>query len=159
MRHHLHPVGPDFAESAPLRLVFAGEVCAAPAAVFHALADDTSGWAEWFGAVARARTLQDGAAREIRLRGGGRFEELIVTREPAERFAYRVTTTNVPGIRALLEEWRLTPTGSGTHVQWTIAADGTALLTAALRLARRGLGREFHRAAKALDRRLATADA
>ncbi len=159
MARRLRPVEPGFAESAPVRLVFAREISAAPDAVFHALAEDTAGWSEWFGAVTRARSVQDGAAREIHLRGGARFLEAIVAREPAERYAYRVDETNVPGVRALVEEWRLTAAGGGTRIQWTISADGSALFKAVMRLAAPGLGREFRRAAGALDKRLAAADA
>jgi polyketide cyclase/dehydrase/lipid transport protein len=159
MARTLKPVGSGFTASAPLRLVFAGEVRAAPGAVFHALTDDISCWAEWFGVVTLARPLQDGAVHEIRLRGGARFRALVVAREPAERYAYRVTETNVPGVHAMLEEWRLAAAGEGTRIQWTIAADGTRLFGVAIRLARAGLGREFRRAIAALDRRLAAGKA
>ncbi|MBC7269071.1 MAG: SRPBCC family protein, partial [Streptomyces sp.] len=68
---------------------------------------------------------------------------------------YRVDVTNAPGVRALVEEWRLTPVGTGTRVQWTFAADGPAPFRVVLRLARAGLGRAFRDAVTALDRRLA----
>lgn len=93
--------------------------------------------------------------REVRLRGGTRFEETVMAAEPAARYAYRVDVTNAPGLRALLEEWRLTPTAEGTRVQWTFAAAGGAPLRLALRLGRPGFGRAFRDAVTALDRRLA----
>lgn len=65
-------------------------------------------------------------------------------------------TVNAPGIRALVEEWRLTPTGTGTRVRWTFAADGPAPLRTALKLARPGLGQAFRDATTALDKRLST---
>ena len=72
-----------------------------------------------------------------------------------EVYAYRVDVTNAPGLRALVEEWRLTAAGTGTRVQWTFAAGGTPPLRLALRLARAGLGLAFRDAVTTLDRRLA----
>jgi uncharacterized protein YndB with AHSA1/START domain len=159
MARRLRPVGRDFIETAPVRLVFAREVTAPPEAVFAALAEDVSGWSEWFSAVTLARPSADGTGREVRLRGGTRFEETVLLSEAPEVYAYRVDVTNVPGIRALAEEWRLTPTGKGTLIQWTFATDGSAILRAALTVGRGGLGRAFRGAVAALDRRLAPAPA
>ncbi|HET9380628.1 MAG TPA: SRPBCC family protein [Streptomyces sp.] len=155
MAHRLRPVGPDFVRTAPVRIVFARGVAAPPAAVFRALAEDVVGWAEWFSAVTTARPVRDGAGREVRLRGGARFLETVLVAEAPDVYAYRVDVTNVPGARALAEEWRLVPIGAGTRVRWTLAADGTAAFRGALHLARPGLGRAFRAAATALDRRLA----
>ncbi|MEW2163641.1 SRPBCC family protein [Streptomyces sp. NPDC007084] len=159
MAHRLRPVGPDFAETAPVRLVFAREVAAPPEAVFRALAEDVSGWSDWFSAVTLARPTGDGTGREVRLRGGTRFAETVLAAEAPRLYAYRADVTNAPGMRALVEEWRLTPAGGGTRVQWTFAADGTALFRGGLTLARPGLGRAFRNAVTALDRRLASAPA
>lgn len=103
MARRLRPVGLDFVETAPLRLVFAREVAASPEAVFHALAEDVSGWSEWFSAVTLARPTQDGAGREVRLRGGTRFEETVLAARAPEVYAYRVDVTNAPRARALVE--------------------------------------------------------
>ncbi|WP_043666735.1 SRPBCC family protein [Streptomyces xylophagus] len=154
MAHRLRPVGLDFVDTAPVRLIFAQEMSAAPDAVFHALNDDVPGWAEWFSAVTRARALDDGAGRDIRLKGGGHFVETVIAAKEAEVYAYRVDITNAPGARALAEEWRLVPAGGGTRVQWTFAADGSALFRGVVRLARPGLGRAFKGAVTELDRRL-----
>lgn len=145
-----------FAETAPVRLVFAREISASPDAVFHALAEDVPGWAEWFSAVAHAEPIEDAkVGRRIRLRGGIRFEESVLAADPAEVYAYRVDATNAPGLRALVEEWRLAPAGTGTRVRWTFAADGPAPLRMMLKAARPGLGRSFRDAVTSLDRRLA----
>ncbi|WP_031483983.1 SRPBCC family protein [Streptomyces bicolor] len=157
MAHLLREVGLDFVERAPVRLVFAREISAPPEPVFRALAEDVPGWPEWFSAVALARPLDDGARREVRLRGGTRFEETILAAKSPEVYAYRVDVTNAPGARAIVEEWRLAPAGTGTRVQWTFAVDGTAPFRFAFSLARPGLGRTFQGAVTALDRRLASA--
>ncbi|WP_328316064.1 SRPBCC family protein [Streptomyces sp. NBC_00388] len=157
MAHRLRPVGLDFAETAPLRLVFAAGVSASPDALYRALAEDVAGWPAWFTAVTMARATEGG--REVRLRGGTRFRETVLAADPAARYAYRVDETNAPGLRALLEEWRLTATDSGTRVQWTFTADGPAPLLAGLRFARPGLGRAFRDATRKLDGRITRAAA
>jgi uncharacterized protein YndB with AHSA1/START domain len=159
MARRLRPVGLEFADSAPLRLVFAREVAAPPDAVYRALADDMTGWPEWFTAVTLCRPTDGGKGRMVRLKGGTRFRETIVAADEAERYAYRVDETNAPGLRALLEEWRLTPAGAGTRVQWTFAADGPVPLRFALKVGRAGMGRAFRDAVTALDRRLAATNA
>lgn len=126
MPRRLRSVELEFVESAPLRLVFAAEVSAAPEEVYRALADDVPGWPDWFTAVTAARPTEDGAGREVRLKGGFVIHETIMAAEPGERYAYRADLTSAPGMRALLEEWRLTPAGTGTRVRWTFAADGSA---------------------------------
>lgn len=153
MARRLRPVELDFVETAPLRLVFAAEAAASPDALYRALAVETETWPEWFAAVTHSRATDGG--REVRLKGGTRFEETVMAAEPSARYAYRVDVTNAPGPHALLEEWRLTPTAGGTRVQWTFAAAGGAPFRFALRMGKPGLGRAFRDAVTALDRRLA----
>ncbi|MEU9302497.1 SRPBCC family protein [Streptomyces sp. NPDC048269] len=150
----LRPVGLDFIDDAPVRLVFAAQTAAAPEAVYAALAEEVDGWPRWFRAVTLARPTHGGAGREIKLMGGVRFQETIMAADPEQRYAYRVDETNARGVRALLEEWRLTPAGSGTHVRWTFAADGPAAFRLALAAARPGLGHSFRTAVRTLDGRL-----
>ncbi|MFF9405349.1 SRPBCC family protein [Streptomyces anandii] len=152
MARRLRPVGTDFVGTAPVRLVFAREIRAAPERVYRALAEDVPGWSAWFSAVTSARPTELG--REVRLRGGTRFEETVLVAKEPEVYAYRVDATNAPGLRALAEEWRLTPAGGGTRVQWTFAVDGTAALRLLLTVGRAGLGRAFRDAVTSLDRRL-----
>ncbi|WP_055563029.1 SRPBCC family protein [Streptomyces atriruber] len=154
MARRLSPVGLDFIQSAPVRLVFSREVGAPPDAVYRALADDVTGWPQWFSAVTLCRPTGGGAGREVRLKGGTRFQESILAAEGPERYAYRIDETNTPGLRALVEEWRLSPAGTGTRVQWTFAVDGPAPLRVALKLGRAGLGRAFRDAVTALDKRI-----
>ncbi|MDI3389029.1 SRPBCC family protein [Streptomyces sp. B-S-A8] len=155
MARQLSPVGLEFIDTAPVRLVFARQLSAPPAAVYRGLAEDVTGWPAWFRAVTLCRPTAGGAGREVRLVGGGRFQETILATDPVERYAYRVDTANAPGLRALAEEWLLTPAGNGTRVQWSFAADGTAVLRALLKAARPGLGRSFQDAASRLDKRIA----
>ncbi|MEU3252551.1 SRPBCC family protein [Streptomyces sp. NPDC006997] len=150
----LRPVGLDFVAHAPVRLVFAQEVAAEPGAVYRVLAEDVAGWPDWFPGVRSARVVDDGAGRDVRLVGGTRFRERVLAAKAPEVYAYRVDVTNLPGVRALVEEWRLTPVGGGagrTRVRWTFTADGPAPFRGVLRLARGGLGRAFRDAVRALE--------
>jgi uncharacterized protein YndB with AHSA1/START domain len=156
MAHRLRPEGLGFVASAPVRLVFAREISTPPERVFRALAEDVPGWAVWFPAVTSARPVDGGEGREVRLRGGVRMRETVLVAKEPEVYAYRVDVTNAPGVRALVEEWRLAPAGAGARVQWTFAADGTAAFRGFLRLARSGMGRTFRDAVTLLDRRLTT---
>ncbi|MEV7544728.1 SRPBCC family protein [Streptomyces sp. NPDC089915] len=161
MTRRLRPVGLDFLEQAPTRLVFTARAASPPEALYRALAEDVTGWPAWFGAVSLARPTGGGGGREVRLRGGVRFQETVMAAEASRRYAYRVDSTNAPGLRALLEEWRLVPApgphSPGTVVRWTFAADGPAPLRLALAAARPGLGLSFRTAVRALDARLAAA--
>ncbi|MEU9941991.1 SRPBCC family protein [Streptomyces lavendulae] len=136
MTRRLRPVGLGFAEDAPTRLVFTARASAAPDAVYRALAEEVTGWPSWFRAVTLARPTRGGGGREVRLMGGVRFQETVMAADPGLRYAYRVDETNVPGVRALLEEWLLTPadhspgTAPGTTTTTgTPPAPGTATTT------------------------------
>ncbi|MEV0778919.1 SRPBCC family protein [Streptomyces sp. NPDC050433] len=153
----LRPVEIEFAQSAPVRLVFTGEMSASPTAVYRALAEETEAWPQWFTAVSAARATPGG--REVRLRVGGLFTETVLLAEPDARYAYRVDTSSAPGPRALLEEWRLSPTDTGTHVSWTFAADGSRPFLLFLRSSRPGMGRTFTVSMRRLERRLTASSA
>ncbi|MCX5383907.1 SRPBCC family protein [Streptomyces sp. NBC_00083] len=155
MARRLSSVELDFAESAKVRLVFTARLSARPDAVFRALADEVAATPVWFSPVVAARHLDGGAGREVRLRGGVFFRETIMAREAGARYAYRIDETNVPGVTAMLEDWRLVASGSGTAVRWTMASEGPALFRLAMRGAGPGVGRSFKNAMRNLNRVLA----
>ncbi|MFC8508759.1 SRPBCC family protein [Streptomyces sp. NPDC057411] len=157
MAHRLRPVELDFAEHAPLRLVFTTAVAAPPAAVYRSLAVELASTPAWFTAVTSATPVDGGAGRTVRLRGGVEFRETILATDPAARYAYRVDETNVPGVSALLEEWVLSPAAGGTRVRWTMAVDGNGPCRMVMRLARPGVGKSFRDAMRNLERRLTPA--
>ncbi|CAM5745930.1 hypothetical protein [Streptomyces afghaniensis 772] [Streptomyces afghaniensis] len=153
MAHRLRPVGLDFVGTAPVRHVSVREISAPVEAVYRAL-EDVPGWADWFPQVTAARPIDDGKGRDIRLMGGVRFRESVIAAQEPEVYAYRVNVTNVPGVRAIAEEWRLAPAGTGTRVQWTFATDGTAAYRLAMKPVRAAQAKAFRDAVTALDRRL-----
>lgn len=157
MARRLSPVGLDFLEVAPVRLVFAREISATPAEAYHAIAEEVESLPTWFRSVKRATPHDEGARRTVQLTGGIRFEETILAKEPDEVYAYRVDETNAPGVRHLVEEWRITPAGTGSRVQWTFAVDGGAPLRAFFKIASPGLGTAFRGAVSSLDKQLTKA--
>ncbi|MCI3934908.1 SRPBCC family protein [Streptomyces sp. AN091965] len=154
MPRRLRPVGLDFLVTAPVRHVFTGEVSAPPETVFQALAVDVAQWPAWFTSVTRARPTRDGAGRAVHLQGGFRLLETILAADAPTRYVYRVDVSNAPGVRALVEEWHLTPTATGTRVRWTFAVEPRGLMRFLFRHGRRGLGKTFDASVRNLDRRL-----
>lgn len=157
MPRRLRPVELDFVESAPVRLAFTADLAAAPPAVYRALAEEVESTPDWFAAVLSATPTDGGAGRTVRLRGGVRFQETIMAAEPGARYAYRIDETNAPAVTAMLEDWVLSPAGTGTRVRWTMAVDGPAACRLVMRLARPGVGKSFRDAMRGLDRRLTPA--
>ncbi|WP_086563112.1 SRPBCC family protein [Streptomyces africanus] len=153
MAHRLRPVGLDFIAIAPVRHVSELVISAPVEAVYRAL-EDVPGWVEWFPQVTAARPVDGGKGRDIRLVGGLRFRESIIAAEAPEVYAYRVDVSSVPGMRAIAEEWRLAPAGTGTRVRWTFATDGTAAYRLAMKPVRAAQVKAFRDAVTALDRRL-----
>ncbi|MEV4432695.1 SRPBCC family protein [Streptomyces sp. NPDC049555] len=155
----LRPVGADFADTAPVRLSFAARMAAAPEEVYRALADEVEAWPRWFRVVTLARPVEregrDG--HEVHLMGTIRFLATVMVAVPQRRYAYRIDGTNVPGLHAMLEDWRLSPVGGGTILQWRIGVDGPLPGLLAVQLARPLLHRAFRDAVRALDRRLSAA--
>jgi uncharacterized protein YndB with AHSA1/START domain len=154
MAHRLRPVGLDFVGTAPVRHVSERDISAPVEAVYRAL-EDVPGWVDWFPQVTAARPIDGGKGRDIRLLGGVRFRESVIAAEEPEVYAYRVDVTNVPGVRAIAEEWRLAPAGTGTRVRWTFATDGTAAYRLAMKPVRAAQAKAFRDAVTTLDRRLA----
>ncbi|MFI9723589.1 SRPBCC family protein [Streptomyces sp. NPDC052396] len=147
----------DFARTARLRMTFTALLAAGPEAVYQALAEEVTAWPHWFRAVTLARPAETAGrrGRVIGLAGGARFRETIMAAEPARRYTYRIDETNVPAVRGMLEDWRLSPTGAGTVLHWTVALDAPLPVRWLLRLARPAFWRAFRAAAASLDVRLA----
>lgn len=158
MARRLRSVELEFADSAPLRLSFTREMAASPEAVYASLAEEVTDWPRWFGAVVSAEPTEGGRGRHVRLKGGVRFEETVMAATAVERYAYRIDTTNAPAVTAMLEDWRLSPSGTGgTVVRWTMAVDAPAPVRALMKLGRGAMGKSFRDSVRSLDRRLSAA--
>lgn len=159
----LRPVDVDFLQSAPLRLVSAATLRAAPDAVFHALVEGAAAMPEWFGAVrgveygAGASPVGVGTPRRVRLVGRSAFHETVLAVDAPSRFAYRIDRTTVPGLSAMAEEWTVLATDAGTRVAWTVALDGPAVTRWGVRGLGPGMRVVTRRALGRLDARLGSA--
>ena len=128
MPRTLRAVDLDFTRTATHRVTVSEVLPAAPDAVFAALAEDPAGWGAWFpGFTDAGRYLTPGphgvgSQREVFARGS-RFLETILVWEPGRRWSFRVDEAGLPAIRALAEDFRLTPEGSGTRVDYTMAQE------------------------------------
>ncbi|MFD9075810.1 SRPBCC family protein [Streptomyces lasiicapitis] len=158
MARRLRPEGLEFITTAPVRHVLARDVSAPVKTVYEALAYDVGNWPSWFSSIVYARSIDEGRGRLVRFQGRFWFRESILAADAPTAYAYRIDRTNFPGLRALVEEWRLTPlgtdAGAGTRVQWTFAADAVAPMRFLLRRGQRGLNQTFDTAVANLDRQL-----
>jgi uncharacterized protein YndB with AHSA1/START domain len=149
----------DFLDTAPLQLRFANTLHAAPEMVFDAIARDVASLPRWYGAVAAAEyggagPFGVGTKRRVKLVGGVAFHEEILAWDTADRYAYRVERTTLPGIRAMAEAWTVVGTPAGTRVAWTMAVDAAGPMAAVLRASGPGIAVATRRALGRLDRML-----
>lgn len=112
-------------------------------------------WPDWFVPVVKVVPTRDGY--QVHLRGGGQFWETVLAADPDERYAVRMDRTNILGMTALMEEWRMSPTATGTRLRWTIATDGNPVYRAAVRMSLPGFARTFRTSMRLLDRKLLAA--
>jgi uncharacterized protein YndB with AHSA1/START domain len=102
---------PDWVARAPVTVRRTVELAAPPADVFALLAD-LPGWSRWFGTMKRVRI--DGAASGVgALRTvwepGTRVQERFLVWEPGERMTFALTSSSVPGLTSMVEDWALYP--------------------------------------------------
>ncbi len=130
------PVDLTFLDSAPLRLQVSHHLRASPERVFAALAPPAS-WLEWFPLMRAAEWLPGpvecvGARRRVRLTVFGGFDEVFLAWEvPAGgnpgRYTFAMTASTSPLASAMAEDYRVLADGSGTRIDWTLAATLTPL--------------------------------
>ncbi|MGH2785120.1 MAG: SRPBCC family protein [Actinomycetota bacterium] len=159
MPFRLRAESPDFLSSAPRRWAFQGRVAASQEAVFDAIAADPSTWS-WFPGFSTGRYEGPGphgvgSIREIRV-GPTVYRETIMAYDRPHRWIYRVDSTTVPLAHALMEEWTVEPSGTGSTVRWTFAVDPRAMFRAMGPLTPMVLGRVFRKAMRNLEAELRT---
>ena len=105
----------DWIARAPIRTEVSFDLPAAPDAVFSVLSDDVS-WPLWFVGVRRVRLQDDhggaGALRTVWYRGA-RVDELVLLYEEPCRIVFAGVSSNVPGLKSVVSDWRVLPLGAG----------------------------------------------
>jgi Polyketide cyclase / dehydrase and lipid transport len=142
-----------FLTRAPLRQVRRRRVALRADRVFEVLAERPQGWPAWF-SLARACRYEGappygvGTIRVLSLRGGIRARERLLAWDDDQRLAYRVEDVNVPGLRAFMEDWTVTPVAEDrSDVRWTLAVDCAQPVGLLLRV-RRPLDHAFREATR-----------
>ena len=119
----VHPVDLSFAERAPYACIHDADIAAEPAAVFDTLAD-LDNWPQRFGAATSGEWITSaphgiGAVRAVQV-GALYLVECFVAWEAGTRFSFTVIEANLPFARAMLEDWRISPTRRGSRVTYAI---------------------------------------
>ena len=116
----------SFVDRAPLVVRAETSVPASPEAVWPALAD-AAAWPSWFTGMKDAHYTSPephgvGSTRCVHVLSL-EADETILAFDVGKRFAFRVDSTNLPLLRALVEIITLEPVGSGTRVVYRQAIE------------------------------------
>ena len=117
----------DWIDHAPVQIEREMLLSASPEQVFAILADHER-WPAWFKGMRRVRV--DGAASgEGALRtvwvGASRVQERFSRWDEHRGLTLSVIRSNLPGLRALVEDWSLEPDGDGTRLTLRIGVEAT----------------------------------
>lgn len=153
----LDPVDLDFFAVAPFRVFETLHLRASPDRVFAAFADAQM-WTRWWPLMHDARWTKGsgglGDERLVSLRLLGRFAERFIAWQPGARFAFAMIGTTSLLVTRMGEDYRLSAEGSGTRLEWTMAAQPSALGRVSTPMIRLITRRMIRRGIPALDRLL-----
>ena len=124
MWFRVRPADVTFAATAKKQLTYDVAVAGSGAAAFRAVTEPEA-LMRWMTGVKSAKWLTSaphgvGSVREVHVPGIAVHEKVLVW-EPGERFVFCVVRANVPLLKRMVEDFRMTRMESGTRVQWTVA--------------------------------------
>lgn len=139
----------SFLDRAKIKEVNFVEIDATPEQIFTVLKDPDS-WPSWFKAIDKvtwtsAYPLAEGATRTVRL-GPLSVDEYFFLWEENARYAFCFTRTNLPFVKALVEDYRLEALANGkTRFTYTVAYDPGRLFGLTGPIGRAFLARTFRK--------------
>ncbi len=148
MQFRLRTEDLSFVERAPVVVRAETSVPASPAAVWPALADAPA-WTEWFTGMKDAHYTSPapygvGSTRYVSVMSLV-ADETILAFDPGKCFAFRLDSTNLPVLAALVEVVTLEAVGSATRVVYRQALEPKPWLRPLLPLLRRQMERGLQR--------------
>lgn len=154
----LEPTGLAYFDTAPLRIVSSATLAASPDKVFASFADPAQ-WPKWFPLMKTAQWTKGeggvGAEREVWLTALGGHRERMIAWEPGKRFSFTMIGTTSPLGTQIAEDYKLSPAGSGTQLDWVLAVTPTTVGKLGKPVLSAFMRRVFKKGGKNLDRLLA----
>lgn len=151
--------GINFLESAPVKVINVVEVPATPAAIFEVF-ENGPAWTEWFEGITDVEWTSPkpygvGTTRTVSL-GAMKVSEHFFTWEQDKRFSFYFTETNLPFVKALVEDYLLEVIDENTtRFTYTVAYEPALPLKLTGSLGKAALRKNFGRAAKSFVKYMA----
>lgn len=146
----------NYLETAPVKIINSVDVSATPEQIFAVFEDENS-WPKWFTGIVGVEWTSPkpfgvGTTRTVNL-GALKVYENFIHWEENKRFAFYFTKTNLPFVKALLEDYQLEVIDSNTTRFTHIVAYQPAFPLSFLGpLGKAALNRNFKKAANSLVR-------
>jgi Polyketide cyclase / dehydrase and lipid transport len=151
--------GIDFLDTAPEKVVNIVEVAASPEAIFKVF-EDGSAWAKWFKGITDVtwtspKPFGVGTTRNVSL-GAMKVSEHFFIWEQNKRFSFYFTETNLPFVKALVEDYQLEIIDKNTtRFIYTVAYEPSLLLKLSGPIGKSALRKNFGGAAKSFAKYMA----
>jgi uncharacterized protein YndB with AHSA1/START domain len=146
----------DWIERAPFSFSGSATTTASPEAVFAILADHER-WPEWFPLLKKTVVvgpIREGVGvRRVTTLPGAKLDELFIAWDPGKRLAFTMTAVS-PGItHAFVDDCRIEPAGSGSHITSTSDLAPVAPVVPIMMLMKGLLGKQLDKGMRALASR------
>ncbi|OUR89666.1 hypothetical protein A9Q81_21055, partial [Gammaproteobacteria bacterium 42_54_T18] len=149
-------VGMDFLKTAPNVIVHVVDIAATPEQIFTVFEDENS-WPQWFSGIkgvdwTTPKPYGVDTTRTVSL-GALKVYEHFFHWEDNKRFAFYFAKTNLPFVKALVEDYLLEPIDDTmTRFTYTVAYEPAMPLSLLGPLGKAALSRDFKKAAVSLSR-------
>lgn len=125
MNFRLEERPPGWVEHAPIQIHHELLLPAPPERVFELLAD-SPGWTTWFKGMRRVRIDAGGRGvgtlRTVWI-GATRVQEHFTAWEPDRQITFHLVKSNSPGMRVMVEDYRISPAAEGSTLSITVGIE------------------------------------